>query len=147
MAYGERLEGWLEIRGLRCTGRHGAYPGERRRARRFTVDLAIRTDLGAAVRTDDLAHTVDLAAVAAVVREVVGGTPRSLLERLAADVARALRDRFDAREVRVRVTKPRPPGLGAASESAEISLGPRRTRAATRPSARRGPRGGRRARG
>ncbi len=147
MSSAELIEGWLEIEGLRCAGRHGAYPGERRRARRFLVDVALRTDLADAVRTDDLAQTTDLAAIAAVTREVVGGTPRTLLERLAADVARTLLDRFGAREVRVRVTKPRPPGLGAASEAAEVSLARGRRRAAPRPSARRAPRAGRRARG
>jgi dihydroneopterin aldolase len=145
------LEGWLEIRALRCDGRHGAYDGEQQRTTTFLVDIDVRAALGAAVARDALGATLDLAALAATVREIVGGPSRTLLERVSADVARAILERFrGAREVRVRVAKPDPPGLGAAAEAATIRLTrpPRpRARAATTPGATRARRAGRRGRG
>lgn len=136
------LAGVLELRGLRCRGRHGVHPAERETERDFLVDLAVRADVGAAVRTDSLAATIDLAALAATAREVVAGTSRSLLERLAADVADAILERFaGAAEVRVRVSKPDPPGLDAAEEAVEL----RRARPRARPSGSPSP-SGRRAR-
>lgn len=127
-----RLEGWLEIRGLRCDGRHGAYEGEQDRSTTFLVDVDVRTDLAAAVTRDTLDATLDFAALAATAREIVGGASRTLLERVCADLAHAVLERFPAaREVRVRVFKPEPPGLGAAGEAAAITL--------ARPSVRRGP--------
>jgi dihydroneopterin aldolase len=146
-----RLEGWLEIRALRCEGRHGAYAGERERTTTFLVDIDVRADLSAAVARDALDATLDLAALAATAREVVGGPSRTLLERVSADVARAILDRFRAaREVRIRVAKPEPLGLGAAAEAATITLIRARRprgRAATTPGAIRGRRAGRRERG
>jgi dihydroneopterin aldolase len=146
-----RLEGWLEIRGLRCDGRHGAYPGEQDQSTTLLVDVDVRTDLAAAVTRDTLDATLDFAALAATAREIVGGPSRTLLERVCADVGHAILERFPAaREVRVRVLKPEPPGLGAAGEAATLTLARtsgRRGRAATTPGVPRGPRDRRRGRG
>lgn len=145
------LPGWLEIHALRCEGRHGAYEGEQDRATRFLVDLAVRADLAAAIERDDLDATIDIAAIAATAREIVGGPSRTLLERVSSDVATAILRRFPSvEEVRVRIVKPEPDGLGASAEAAAITLtrSPRTaargapTRAATR-----GPRARRRGRG
>lgn len=143
--------GWLEIHALRCDGRHGAYEGERDRVTRFLVDLAVRTDLSAAIERDSLDATIDLAAIAETAREVVGGPSRTLLERVGSDVATAILARFPpALEVRVRIVKGEPAGLGASSEAVAITLTrPPRTaarRAPTRP-ATRAPRPRRRGRG
>ncbi len=145
------VPGWLEIHALRCEGRHGAYEGEQDRATRFLVDLAVRTDLASAIERDDLDATIDIAAIAATAREIVGGPSRTLLERVSSDVATAILKRFPSvEEVRVRIVKPEPDGLGASAEAAAITLArPRRpaargapTRAATRgPQARRRGRG------
>jgi dihydroneopterin aldolase len=133
--------GWLEIHALRCDGRHGAYEGEQDRDTLFLVDLAVRADLAAAIERDALDATVDIAAIAAAAREVVAGPSRTLLERVSSDVARAILARFPTvDEVRVRIVKPEPDGLGAKAEAAAITLArPRRTaarRAPTRPATR-----------
>lgn len=115
--------GRIEIRGLQCRGRHGAYPGEQDLPRELLVDVEISLDLEKAAREDDLAQTVDFAAVASSVRSVIGGPPRALLEALAADVAATILREFPvAREVAARVVKPNPPGLGAVEEAATVTL-------------------------
>ncbi len=143
--------GWLEIHALRCEGHHGAYEGEQDRATRFLVDLAVRTDLTAAIERDDLAATIDIAAIAATAREIVGGPSRTLLERVSSDVATAILKRFPSvEEVRVRIVKPEPDGLGARAEAAAITLArPSRTAARGAPTraATRVPRARRRGRG
>ena len=89
----------------------------------FLVDLRVRTDLAPAARADDLSSAVDLAALAATVREVVGGPSRVLLETVVLAIAQALLARFPAlEEVRVRVTVAEPAGLDAAEEAIEITL-------------------------
>lgn len=115
--------GWLQLRGLRCPGRHGAYPSEQQVQRVFLVDLAVRADLLRASETDALADALDFAALAGAIREIVGGPPRALLEAVAADVARTILARFPpVGVVRVRLEKPNPPGLGAAAEGVELTL-------------------------
>lgn len=117
------MVGWLQLRGLRCPGRHGAYPGEQQAQRLFLVNLAVRADLLRATESDALADAVDFAALAAAVREIVGGPPRALLETVAADVARTILARFPpVAVVRLRLAKPDPPGLGAAEEAVELTL-------------------------
>jgi dihydroneopterin aldolase len=143
--------GWLEIHALRCDGRHGAYEGEQDRARPFLIDLAVRADLSTAIARDALDATVDIAAIAAAAREIVGGPSRTLLERLASDVAVAILERFPPiEEVRVRIVKPEPDGLGASAEAAAVTL-TRAARTATRRAptrpATRAPRARRRGRG
>ena len=145
------VSSWLEIHALRCEGRHGAYQDERDRPTRFLVDVAVRADLRAAIQRDDLDATIDFAALAATTREVVGGPSRTLLERVCSEVASAILERFPpVEEVRVRIVKPEPKGLGASAEAAAITLArPSRTAARGAPTraARRGPRARPRGRG
>ena len=109
--------------GLRCQGRHGAYPGEQASPRLFLVDLAVRTDIGKAAQSDDLSDALDLAGLAETVREVIGGPSRALLESLAVSAATAVLQRFaQALEVRLRVRKPDPPGIEAAEESVAVEV-------------------------
>jgi dihydroneopterin aldolase len=117
------LEGWLEIRGLRCSGRHGAYAGEQDVVRIFLVDVAVRADIGRPAATDRLEDALDFAELAATVRRVVGGAPRALLESLAVAVAREVLAALPAASAtRVRVVKPNPDGLDAAEESVTVSV-------------------------
>jgi 7,8-dihydroneopterin aldolase/epimerase/oxygenase len=92
-------------------GRHGAAPAERELGGRFTVDVELRLDLRAAGRSDRVGDSVDYAEVYEVVREVVEGKPRRLLERVAAEVADRLLAYPNVQEATVRVQK-RPPVEG-----------------------------------
>ena len=117
------LPGRILIRGLRCRGRQGPAPADQQQAHDYLVDVALSVDIADAVARDELAAAVDIAEVASCVRDEVARRPRVLLERMTADVARVLLERFDrVTEVRVKVEKPDPEGLGAAAEAVEITL-------------------------
>jgi dihydropteroate synthase len=88
--------GLVCIRGIRIEARHGVLPEEQRRAQPFVVDLEMAVPLARAARSDDLADTVDYAAVAEVAAAVLSGPPRRLLERLAAEIAEQVLQRFPA---------------------------------------------------
>jgi len=104
----------VEIAGLRCEGRHGAYPGERDVLRTFVVDLVARGSF-----VDD-----DVATLTQLARDAVAAGSRNLLERVAADIASAVFDELAGiDEIAVRVMKPDPPGLDASSEAVAISFG------------------------
>jgi 7,8-dihydroneopterin aldolase/epimerase/oxygenase len=97
----------VELRGIRAWGRHGANPGEQDVAQPFDVDLVLDADLRAARASDDLADTVDYAALHATVVRVVRTERCRLLERLAELILDAvMRDRRIA-AARVSVAKPR----------------------------------------
>jgi dihydroneopterin aldolase len=96
----------VSIRGLEAFGYHGVLAPERELGQRFVVDLDLELSGAAATASDDLADTVDYAALADAVAGIVGGPPFALLERLAGAIAdRALREP-GARSVSVTVRKP-----------------------------------------
>lgn len=100
---------WLQLRGLRILGVHGALPEEQVRAQPFEVDLDIEVDLAPAGRSDALADTLDYGDVVAMAARVVGGEHHQLIERLAARIADEVLADERARSVVVTVRKLRPP--------------------------------------
>src|SRR5438105_14943646 len=112
------LPGRIVIRGLRCRGRQGTTPIEQQQAHDYLVDVTLSVDIADAVAKDDLAAALDIAAVAACVREEIARRPRVLLERMTSDVAQALLARFEkVTQARVKVEKLEPEGLDAAAEA------------------------------
>lgn len=75
----------LFLTGIRCSGRHGANPGEKDEPQDFVVDL----DLDVTVDADDIASTADYRRLTASARETVAHGSFDLLESLAEAVARA----------------------------------------------------------
>lgn len=115
----------ITLRGLRYLARHGVTLEERLEPQPFEVDVVLRADLAAAAAADDLASTIDYAAVFAIVGEIVEGRSFRLIEALAAAVADAVLERTAAAEVIVRVRKPRAP-LPGPFEHVEVELTRRR---------------------
>ena len=133
------LPGRILIRGLRCRGKQGPTPADQQQAHDYLVDVALSVDIAGAVEKDDLSAALDISEAAACVREEIARRPRVLLERMTADVARALLARFErVSEVQVKVEKPEPDGLGAVAEAVELTISRRRSaRARSRRSPRR----------
>jgi dihydroneopterin aldolase len=128
------LPGRIIIRGLRCRGRQGITPTDQQQAHDYLVDVSVAVDIADAVARDELAAALDISEVAACVREEVARRPRVLVERIAADVARALLARFERlTEVQVKVEKPEPAGLDAAAEAVELTIARRRPAPTTSP--------------
>src|SRR2546425_3985537 len=117
------LPGRIRIRGLRCRGGQGPTPADQQQAHDYLVDIELSVDIADAVAKDDLAAALDISEVASCVRDEVARRPRVLLERMTADVARVLLDRFErVTEVRLKVEKPEPAGLDASAEAVELTL-------------------------
>jgi 7,8-dihydroneopterin aldolase/epimerase/oxygenase len=114
--------GRVSLQGLRCQGRHGL-TSDAEPDVRFTVDVGIDLDLEAVARSDAYADVIDLAELAATVRDTVGGPPRQLIETVTVALCRAILERFPrVATVSVRLAKAEPPGLEAAEEAVEVSL-------------------------
>jgi 7,8-dihydroneopterin aldolase/epimerase/oxygenase len=99
----------IELRGLRLSGICGALPEERVRPQPLEVDLDVVADLRPAGRSDDLADTVDYAALVAAVEQVVLDGRPVLLERLAERIAEAVLVDPRVQQVTVSMRKLRPP--------------------------------------
>ena len=100
----------ITIKNLEIFAYHGILPEEREHGQTFIFDIGISLRNSVSPETDDLADTVDYAAVCDVVEEVATTGTYNLLEKLAAVVADEIIGLFPAVDrVKVRVAKPAPP--------------------------------------
>lgn len=96
----------IEISGLRVFGHHGVHQAERERGQTFVVDVGLDLDVSVAAASDDLAETVDYAALAGRVADAVADTRFRLLEALAGHIAELCLADARVAAARVRVAKP-----------------------------------------
>ena len=111
------------LTGMQFYGFHGVNPEERRLGQPFIVDLEAELDLRSAGLSDRLPDTVSYTQLYRVVKAVVEGEPRNLLEAAAESIAAGvLEQHTSVSAVRVRVQKPRPPIRGSVIESAAVEI-------------------------
>jgi dihydroneopterin aldolase len=96
----------IGLRGIRAWGRHGANRGEQDVPQPLDVDVNLMVDVNAARRSDELADTVDYAAVHAQIVRIVATERYRLLERLGESIATALMDDDRVAMANVIITKP-----------------------------------------
>jgi dihydroneopterin aldolase len=113
---------WIHLTGMRFHARHGVHAEERALGQTYVVDVSLAHDLSRAGRSDDLNDTIDYGLVFRVVRGVVEGEPRNLVERVAEDVAAQLLRTTPARSVRVRLHKPHPPITDADLDEESVEI-------------------------
>ncbi|AZA10656.1 dihydroneopterin aldolase [Corynebacterium gerontici] len=77
----------IELRGLEAYGYHGVFEHERRQGQTFLADVTCWLDCRKAAAEDDLNLTVHYGELAEMAHEVLTGTPRDLIETVAAEIA------------------------------------------------------------
>jgi 7,8-dihydroneopterin aldolase/epimerase/oxygenase len=111
------------LEGMRFFAYHGVNPEEQALGQRFTVDVVLAVDLRRAGQSDELANTVSYSAVYKVVRGIVEGEPRQLIEAVAEDIAAAILTEFPrAARVTVTVRKPEVPMKGSMLDAAGVRI-------------------------
>ncbi len=106
---------------------HGVFEEEMRLGQKFEVDVEMFLDLLKAGQSDCIEDTVNYAAVYELVKELVTGTKKKLLEALAEEIAKQILLLFPLKEIIVRVKKLHPPIAGhIQSISVEIKRGTNR---------------------
>ena len=95
------------LQGMMFYGYHGVNPEEKIIGQRFNIDVEITAPLRKAGRTDDLNHTIHYGHVYKLVKNVVNGSSRNLLESLAEEIAAQILEKYElALSVKVKVKKP-----------------------------------------
>lgn len=110
------------LEGMQFYGYHGVNAEERSLGQRFLVDVELATDLHTAGVSDDINDTINYSAVYKRVRALVEGSPRSLIEAVAEDIATALLNEFPAKGVIVTVRKPEVALRGAMLGAAGVRI-------------------------
>lgn len=121
----------LSLLGMRFLGRHGVLPAEKVTAQPFEVDLVLHAHLADAAERDDLGATVDYAALFDMVRAIVEGPSRDLIEALAGAIATTILAATPPEivgAVEVRVRKPEAP-IDGSFDTVEAAVLRRRDRA------------------
>ena len=110
------------LEGMVFYGFHGVSPAERELGQRFVVDLEVGYDLRAAGLSDDPQDTVDYAALYRLVKDIVEGPGRKLLESVAEAIAQRVLEESDVDSVRVKVKKPEVPIKGSVLSHAAVEI-------------------------
>ena len=117
------------LEGMRFYAYHGVNPEERALGQRFIVDIVLAVDLRSAGQSDELVDTVSYSAVYKLVRQIVEGEPRQLIEAVAEEIAAAILTRFPhVTRVTATVRKPEVPMKGSMLDAAGVRI--RRSRSA-----------------
>lgn len=84
----------IYIRDLRIDTLIGVFDWERRIRQTISLDLEMATDIRKAAASDDLADTLDYKAVAKRVMDFVSNSEYQLVETLAEEICRLVREEF-----------------------------------------------------
>ncbi|KAI4377541.1 hypothetical protein MLD38_015147 [Melastoma candidum] len=97
----------LVLRGLMFHGYHGVKEEEKKLGQKFLIDVDAWMDLRRAGRSDNLQDTISYTAIYRIVKEVVEGPSRNLLESVAEHIAMTTLTQFpQISAVWVKVGKP-----------------------------------------
>ncbi|QDO89887.1 2-amino-4-hydroxy-6-hydroxymethyldihydropteridine diphosphokinase [Ornithinimicrobium ciconiae] len=99
----------ITLTGVTAYGYHGVLASEKTDGQEFGVDLCLEVDLSRAGESDNLAHTVNYAEVAADVVTILQGPSQDLIEGVAAQIADAVLTRPLVEAVEVTLHKPHAP--------------------------------------
>ncbi|MBI2867120.1 MAG: dihydroneopterin aldolase [Chloroflexi bacterium] len=110
------------LNGMVFYAHHGVWPEEKKLGQRFVVDVEMEGDLRRAGASDNIKDALDYQRAFAIVRQVMEGPSRDLLERLAEEMASRLLRELGAAAVRVRIKKPEVPIKGSVLDCAGIEI-------------------------
>jgi dihydroneopterin aldolase len=111
------------LEGMHFYAYHGVNPEEQALGQRFTVDAVLAVDLRPAGQSDELANTVSYSTVYKVVRGIVEGEPRQLIEAVAEEIAAAILREFPrVARITVTVRKPDVPMKGSMLDAAGVRI-------------------------
>ena len=97
---------YLHIDNLFFRAKHGVSAKERRVEQEFAVSVRLSVDASKAGKTDKLEDTVDYQEVKNIIRNVIEGSSRYLVEKLAEEIAaRVLKDKR-IKTIEITVRKP-----------------------------------------
>ena len=96
----------IMLKGLAFYGNHGVSPHEKALGQRFIVDVTLECDTRAAGLSDDLADAVDYVPAYEIVKAVMEGESKDLIESVAQDIAGQILEKLNVGAVSVTIKKP-----------------------------------------
>ena len=110
------------LTGMKFSGHHGCSAEERAVGQVIVVDVELGLDLLRAGRSDNIDDTVDYVAAFDVIKSVVEGESRKLIEAVAEDIAaKLLADFLTVKSVKATVRKAAPADIGGFEVAVSIT--------------------------
>lgn len=103
-------------------GYHGVNEEEKIQGQRFMVDASFNYDISLAGTTDDVSDTINYSQVYKLIRDIVEGPSKNLIESVAEHIARSILSETAALEVTVKVAKMHPPIKGSNIKSSAVQI-------------------------
>lgn len=98
------------LNNMQFYGYHGLLPEENKLGQRFNVSVELITDLSKAGKTDHMDDSINYSEAYEVIKQVVEGEAKNLIETVAETIANTLLTSFDLLQAcTVKVIKPDPP--------------------------------------
>ena len=119
---------WIQIEGLRVQAHVGVPLQERRQRQRLLIDLSLGMNLRSAGQQDEVQRTIDYAAVALAVKQLVKKESFCLVEAIAEQLAELILKQFHPDLVRIRIRKFSVPGAESVGVVLTRKRGPSKPR-------------------
>ena len=103
------METKIRLNNIQLNGYHGVDDDEKKNGQQFEIDIAVYTDLTAAIKTDNVDATTDYSALYDKVVNVFSASGFNLIESLANQIASPLTDDYCLSGCRVIIRKPDAP--------------------------------------
>ena len=114
-------ESFISLDGLRFHAFHGVLPQERKVGNDYVVNIRVGYDVSSACLSDNVADTLNYAAMYEVVKAEMD-KPSQLLERVAWRIGERLMEEFPSiTSLTIQLTKQNPP-MGACGDGATVEL-------------------------
>ncbi len=120
--FDDTLPDRIILEGMTFYGYHGVNPEEKTQGQTYIVDLSAEVDLSRPGASDQIEDTISYTLMYRIVKSVMEGESRNLLESLAQAIANRLLDELPVRQVQVKVKKPNPPIRDSAIEYAAVEI-------------------------
>ncbi len=99
----------VSITGIEAFGFHGVFEHEKKEGQEFIVDVEFEYDTAKVVQTDFIEDAIDYGAVAILIKSIVEGEPKNLIEKVADEIAQQILNNFKVNSVKVTLHKPHAP--------------------------------------
>ena len=96
----------IYLKGLAFYGHHGVSPHEKALGQRFIVDITLECDARAAGKSDNLADATDYVPAFVIVKNVIEGESKDLIESVAEEIAGRILAELGVSAVSVTIKKP-----------------------------------------
>lgn len=112
---------YIALRGLKFHSFHGVHAYEKKDGNDFVIDALFYSDLNAAGKSDNLNDTVDYVRAYEIIKSVMDGPSKDLMEALLEDMANILLAEFsEVNKIEITIRKKNPP-VGGPCAASEVS--------------------------